>query len=129
MRGVRASRLAIVATVVWALGAVAGCATSGVAPAIPFSIALADGRTCHDAGVVDVSLFRGATDYGDFLCQDAEAPMSVTADKLPLSEAVTVLGGAMQGAPLYRGSFVPADLVGRDADAPAVIVLAPDLAE
>jgi hypothetical protein len=98
-----------------ALGVALGaCASSTMAPAVSFSIALADGRTCRDASVVAVVVTRGATHYASFVCEDAEAPLTVSVDALPLTDSVSVLGLSAQGAVLYRGSFTASDLVGID---------------
>ena len=105
-----------------ALGA-AGCGESGIAPAVTFSIALADGRLCRDAGVGLVSITVGDTSPQRWVCHDAEAPGSVTATYLPLAREVDVLGLSPSGTSLYRGRISAEDVLA--STEPTTVLLYP----
>jgi hypothetical protein len=62
--------------------------------------------------VTTVAVTRGETSYASFVCDDAEAPRTVSVDALPLTDSVSLLGLSAQSAVLYRGAFTAADLVG-----------------
>lgn len=109
-----------------ALSFAAACGSSGSAAMVPFTIALSDGRSCRDAGVVTLMVARGAHGYGDFVCEDAEDGRDVTVPSLPLDDAVSVLGLSAEGASLYAGSFTAADELA--ATPPPVVELYPDAA-
>jgi hypothetical protein len=102
-----------------ALLAIGGCG-GDVVPSLTLSVRFADGRSCRDASVTRVQIVYGATPQS-FICVDAEAPRAVTATMLPLSDALDVDGLSAEGARLYRGRLVAADVLA----APAPIVLDP----
>ena len=101
----------------------AGCGDSGIAPAVTFSIALADGRLCRDAGVGLVSLTVGDESPQRWVCHDAEAPRTITATGLPLAREVDVLGLSPTGTSLYRGRIRAEDVLG--ATEPTTVLLYP----
>ncbi len=76
--------------------------------------------------MTEVIVTRGATAYAAFVCDDAEAPRTVSVDALPLTDSVSALGLSAQGAVVYRGGFTAADLVGLSTT--AVVTLYADAA-
>ncbi len=98
---------------------------SGTAPMVSFSIALADGRSCRDSGVTTLAVAAGGG-FARFVCHDAEAPRTITAMNVSFAGETDLLGLSAEGAVLYRGAFIAADVLG--ATAPPVVTLFPDAA-
>jgi hypothetical protein len=102
-----------------------GC-DAGVAPKVTFSVALADGRPCRDAGVNTLAVTKADGSLEKFLCFDAEPPGTVTAVDVSFAGDTALLGLSAENAVLYRGSFVASDVLA--AAEPPVITLFPEAA-
>ena len=124
---VRSSLIACCGCLSWLLvGPLAAC-NSATAPPIFLSIALADGRACTDAAVLAISIERRGQDAERYLCDDTHRPNQVRVGNLPLYEAVRLRGESTDGAELYRGSLIAADVVTGPEPA-ATVTLYPYLA-
>ncbi len=91
-------------------GPLSAC-NSGTAPPIYLAITFADGRACTDAAVLGISVESRGPERDHYLCDDMLAPNRVSFSKLPLYDAVTLRGESTDGAELYRGSFIAADVL------------------
>jgi len=88
-----------------------------IVPSMTLSISLSDGRTCRDAGVTSIAI-HSADPAPQFPCFDAEAPRAITATDLPLDDDLVIDGLSADGDVLYRGSFVPADVLATPSAVP-----------
>jgi hypothetical protein len=98
---------------------------TGTLPSIAVTVALADGRTCRDAGATAIELPHVQGDAGPiaFVCFDAEAPRSVVLDDLPLDD-VELVAISATGAPLYRGDLHASQFVSEQTPAATVVLYA-----